>query len=76
MYDAATLLSIYSVVNGTLCEGDLTPAHFHWVVVIARAAAARTAAPRSWRGRGLGDGSAGVAAAAGTSKAMPKLLEC
>ena len=38
-------------------ERDLTPAHFHWVVVIARAAAARTAAPRPWRGRGLGDGS-------------------
>ena len=56
-------------------ERDLTPAHFHWVVVIARAAAARTAAPRPWRGRGLGDGSA-VAAAAGTSEAMPTLLEC
>ena len=27
-------------------ERDLTPAHFHWVVVIPRAAAARTAAPR------------------------------
>ena len=53
-------------------ERDLTPAHFHWVVVIARAAAARTVAPRSWSGRGLGDGSA-VVAAAGTSKAMPKL---
>ena len=39
-------------------ERDLTPAHFHWVVVIARAAAARTAAPRPWRGRGLGEGSA------------------
>ena len=56
-------------------ERDLTPAHFHWVVVIPRAAAARTAAPRPWRGRGLGDGSA-VVAAAGTSEAMPKLLEC
>ena len=56
-------------------ERDLTPAHFHWVVVIARAAAARTAAPRPWRGRGLGDGSA-VAAAAGTLEAMPTLLEC
>ena len=56
-------------------ERDLTPAHFHWVVVIARAAAARTVAPWSWSGRGFGDGSA-VVAAAGTSKAMPKLLEC
>ena len=56
-------------------ERDLTPAHFHWVVVIARAAAARTAAPRPWRGRELGDGSA-VAAAAGTSEAMATLLEC
>ena len=57
-------------------ERDLTPAHFHWVVVIARAAAARTAAPRPWRGRGLGDGSAVAPAAAGTSEAMPTLLEC
>ena len=59
-------------------ERDLTPAHFHWVVVIARAAAARTAAPRPWRGRGLGDGSAvlGGTVAAGTSVAMPMLLEC
>ena len=58
-------------------ERDLTPAHFHWVVVIARAAAARTAVPRPWRGRGLGDGSTvAAAAAAGTSEAMPMLLVC